>query len=263
MHYKLPHYKTTSLSELLIILSGLIVSTLIIFGLFAVSRCCTKCGQLDAIRNAGEQELSRYHLSTYYKEQDRSYHKKYKVTYKKFKKCKYCDYSSSQNYTTTEDAGTSNFSVSSKIIVYFIVGLIWSFGFILSHPAQNTTKKATVKTEKKATSPKIKKEKKTLQSLYPMTQNNVISDKSLAKFSAEGLQIILNDIYARHGYIFKEGSKMDRYFKQKSWYVPKHKNVNNLLNKTEKTNILKIKKLLNKSVFEFRKTDNKINKLKR
>ncbi len=72
-----------------------------------------------------------------------------------------------------------------------------------------------------------------------------------------------NDIYARHGYIFKKGSKEDNYFKQQSWYIPKNKSVGNLLSETEKTNILKIRKMLNKSLLQYTKKDYRIIKVKK
>lgn len=57
------------------------------------------------------------------------------------------------------------------------------------------------------------------------------------------LQILRNGIFARHGYKFKDGGKMDNYFGKLSWYHPTHKNVDNLLSETEKHNIKMIQSI--------------------
>ena len=56
-------------------------------------------------------------------------------------------------------------------------------------------------------------------------------------------KIIRNEIFARHGYIFKSGGEMDKYFRSKKWYIPKFNNINHLLSDIEKHNIQLIKQL--------------------
>lgn len=46
-----------------------------------------------------------------------------------------------------------------------------------------------------------------------------LTESMLADYSAEDLRIIRNEIYARHGYIFKD-EELAAYFESKSWYVP-------------------------------------------
>ena len=50
-----------------------------------------------------------------------------------------------------------------------------------------------------------------------------------------------NEIFARYGYIFREGGEMNDYFKNQEWYTPKYKNVNSKITDLEKFNIQIIK----------------------
>ncbi len=155
-------YKYVPLFDLARTLLVLILVTLIVFLTFALSRRCSKCRRLGAVKKAGIQELSRYHISTYYREQDRSYNKKYKVTRRKFKRCKYCDYSFYTDKTTTEDGGVGTFSISTKMIVYLIVVIIWFCGFVVLNDNYKIIKIEKAKIEKKSNLSKIKKSDRNL-----------------------------------------------------------------------------------------------------
>ena len=50
-----------------------------------------------------------------------------------------------------------------------------------------------------------------------------------------------NEIFARYGHTFIPNEQMDKYFKTKSWYKAKHKNVMSFLTFVEKENIKLIK----------------------
>ena len=50
------------------------------------------------------------------------------------------------------------------------------------------------------------------------------------------LEIMQNEIYARHGLIFKS-SKAKSYFKSQKWYKPKFENVDKFLSEIEKGNL--------------------------
>lgn len=66
----------------------------------------------------------------------------------------------------------------------------------------------------------------------------------LKTFSKEELSYLRNEIFARHGYIFKS-DKMKSYFSTKDWYLPCFNDVTPFLNETEKSNALFIKELEN------------------
>ncbi|ANQ48114.1 YARHG domain-containing protein [Flammeovirga sp. MY04] len=70
------------------------------------------------------------------------------------------------------------------------------------------------------------------------TASYVELDKStLQQFDKSDLQIMRNEIFARYGYIFKKGGKMESYFTTQEWYSAEHKNVNSFLTTLEKRNI--------------------------
>jgi hypothetical protein len=55
------------------------------------------------------------------------------------------------------------------------------------------------------------------------------------------LKIMRNEIYARHGYIFKTG-EMKSYFAEQSWYRGQYDDVTSMLTSIEKQNAELIKK---------------------
>ncbi len=58
----------------------------------------------------------------------------------------------------------------------------------------------------------------------------------LKKLSADDIRLMINEIYARHGYIFSD-RKMDAYFRSQKWYKPISRNVDGKLTPLEKQNI--------------------------
>ena len=77
---------------------------------------------------------------------------------------------------------------------------------------------------------------------YPFTAQRVVSESELASYSDNELSIMRNEIFARHGYIFKR-SDLKAYFSTKSWYNPQYSNVDNMLSKTERKNVEIISKV--------------------
>jgi hypothetical protein len=58
----------------------------------------------------------------------------------------------------------------------------------------------------------------------------------LKRLTADDIRLVINEIYARHGYIFSD-RKMDAYFRSLKWYKPSSRNVDNKLTPLEKQNI--------------------------
>lgn len=79
-----------------------------------------------------------------------------------------------------------------------------------------------------------------ITSLYKLTKKELLSFINHYNLN---LKVIRNEIFARHGYIFKNGGEMDKYFSSKEWYIPKLNNINHLLSDIEKHNIRLIKQL--------------------
>lgn len=77
---------------------------------------------------------------------------------------------------------------------------------------------------------------------FPEASYSWLVQEELNKMSKSDLQIMRNEIFARYGYIFREGGKMSNYFKTQEWYSPDHKNVDSFLTEIEKYNIKLIQK---------------------
>ena len=76
---------------------------------------------------------------------------------------------------------------------------------------------------------------------YP-DMSSVLLDRSyLENKDAWELRIMRNEIYARHGYIFKL-PELNEYFMKQSWYKPVSEDVTNSLTPIEKENIELIKR---------------------
>ena len=71
---------------------------------------------------------------------------------------------------------------------------------------------------------------------YPFTSVRLISQTELDSIPEHDLDLMRNEIYADHGYIFKS-SEWKLYFESKEWYKPLASNVESKLNPIEKINI--------------------------
>lgn len=77
---------------------------------------------------------------------------------------------------------------------------------------------------------------------YTQASTQLLKLEDLKKYTSSELQLMRNEIYARYGYIFSKGEKMDTYFSKTKWYKPQYKSVENMLTELEKQNIKTIKK---------------------
>lgn len=68
-----------------------------------------------------------------------------------------------------------------------------------------------------------------------------IKEEDITSFTPKELKIMRNEIYARHGYIFKKYGEMYRFYKGETWYNPTRQNVK--LNDVEKYNTDLIRKI--------------------
>lgn len=76
--------------------------------------------------------------------------------------------------------------------------------------------------------------------LFP-SYSVLITDEELEKLDDKKIELIKNEIYARHGYIFTNQA-LKKYFESFSWYKPNDDYSPKLLNQTEKANLKIIKK---------------------
>ncbi len=76
--------------------------------------------------------------------------------------------------------------------------------------------------------------------LFP-SDSVLITEGDLEKLDDKTVELIKNEIYARHGYIFTNRA-LKKYFESFNWYEPSEEYSPNLLNPTEKANLKTIKK---------------------
>lgn len=76
---------------------------------------------------------------------------------------------------------------------------------------------------------------------YPFASERLLDYEELAHYSLQELRIMRNEIFARHGYIFRQGGEMEKHFSKQPWYSPRYKDVNSMLSDIEIANIAKIK----------------------
>jgi hypothetical protein len=71
---------------------------------------------------------------------------------------------------------------------------------------------------------------------WPETSQRRLAEAELASLSRAELQLMRNEIFARHGLIFRTDA-MRSHFARQPWYQPKHDNVDALLTSVERANI--------------------------
>lgn len=76
--------------------------------------------------------------------------------------------------------------------------------------------------------------------LFP-SDSVLITEEELEKLDDKTVELIKNEIYARHGYVFTNRA-LKKYFENFNWYEPNEEYSPNLLNPTEKANLKTIKK---------------------
>jgi hypothetical protein len=72
--------------------------------------------------------------------------------------------------------------------------------------------------------------------IYPKTSTTLLTEEDVANMDAQDLKIMRNEIYARHGYSFKD-KELRTYFDQQEWYMPMAIDVREELTETEVKNI--------------------------
>jgi len=75
---------------------------------------------------------------------------------------------------------------------------------------------------------------------YPAASTRLLNSGDVAGKSSWELKIMKNEIYARHGYIFKT-PELRSYFESQSWYKPLYDDVSDLISNIERENAAFIK----------------------
>ncbi len=95
----------------------------------------------------------------------------------------------------------------------------------------------TLMAQKHAPRPYVKKVK---HGVYPEGSTRLLRQSDMEGLTSWDLKVMRNEIFARHGYIFRTQEMID-YFSQKSWYTPRYDDVSSLLSSIEKKNVEFIK----------------------
>jgi len=72
--------------------------------------------------------------------------------------------------------------------------------------------------------------------IYPESSTRLLEEQDVSNLTKEELEIMRNEIYARHGYSFKD-LNMRRYFDTVQWYMPLGVDIREKLTDTEVQNI--------------------------
>ena len=76
--------------------------------------------------------------------------------------------------------------------------------------------------------------------ILPVSNSRLLTEGDIKQLTPFYINIARNEIYARHGYIFKNENYAE-YFKQRSWYKPNTAFKESMLSKVEKNNALFLK----------------------
>ncbi len=115
---------------------------------------------------------------------------------------------------------TTLIAFSVVLFLAILISVIWKYDWLSLHSnASNQDKITTVHGE------------------YPFTGTKLISSKDLKLYSKSELKLMRNEIFARHGFVFKHGGELDNYFRGQNWYHANPNYSNDSLNLYEKANI--------------------------
>ena len=77
---------------------------------------------------------------------------------------------------------------------------------------------------------------------YHITSSRLLTEEDIKGFSKSDLSIMRNEIFARHGYIFRD-PMLQEYFSQMPWYTPQQADISQItLSSVEENNVLFIKR---------------------
>jgi hypothetical protein len=88
--------------------------------------------------------------------------------------------------------------------------------------------------------PRPKQQKKYVPGIYPEASQRMLKFSDVSGLTSWDLKVMRNEIFARHGYIFKTQDMLD-YFSQQTWYRPLYEDVQYMLTVVEKKNLEFIK----------------------
>ena len=128
----------------------------------------------------------------------------------------------------------------------YIIALCCLLAMATAQPAalaQKSKSSSHATTVKKTT----RKTVSTTPGQYPESSERLLTEKDVEHVTPWGLKVMMNEIYARHGYVFTDAA-MKKHFRKEKWYKGKERKMKNIkLTDTEIQNIAFIKQHQNKA----------------
>ena len=102
--------------------------------------------------------------------------------------------------------------------------------------------KSRASKSRKAKKPVVKRKNSLLPGQYPESSERLLTEKDIEHQTAWGMRVMLNEIYARKGYIFQDAD-LKKHFQNEKWYRGRQRSLNKIkLSPIEIQNITFIKK---------------------
>lgn len=140
------------------------------------------------------------------------------------------------------------FKMFSNILIALLL-MLSLFGCSKSSSNQDTTTQSeSADSSTQSSDSKEKEESKTVdpsEYIFPDSDKTLLSEKDLDSLPVKTLELGRNEIFARHGYVFKT-EELKNYFQKKSWYKANSSFSQKDLNATETKNISLIKSVQDK-----------------
>lgn len=150
-----------------------------------------------------------------------------------------------------------NMLILASVFIVILLGVIIVFVFtsndsddkvkVVEKPTIETENKTT-NTEKNQNSTQSNNQTETKRNIsttpgdYPEGSEKYLDYSDIQNKSRYEIKIMKNEIFARHGYIFRINKDMVNHFNNQSWYEPKYYDVTNMLSDIEKANVNFLKK---------------------
>lgn len=121
------------------------------------------------------------------------------------------------------------------VIILFVMGAASWFGYTIligAHTTQSNNENTLVQTNNISSSYPGK---------FPIASQRLLTQEDITGLNKWDLKVMRNEIFARHGYIFKTPD-MKTYFENQPWYSGTEADVTRMLSPTEQQNVSFIKK---------------------
>lgn len=138
-----------------------------------------------------------------------------------------------QQPVTAAPPRTNNTLVWIVIAIVGVIGIGLGAYFIFSN--KNSVKKEQISSSENTA---------LLPGQYPQASMRFLNNDDVSNLTQYTLRIMRNEIYARHGYIFKN-AEMKNYFSSQTWYKPLYDDIRSMLSTIEIKNVELIKQYEN------------------